>query len=172
MTAPHGGHRLVGCKSQFILRYSLWEVQELLFLSWKDFSSTAQTHLVMECVVKQGVGAHYTCVHFFPLFCFLHHKLFNLQVKLKKIWAWEGKQTSEIPLKPFRLRGMSEKGEERCKSWGSLCFNALQNRQCLWRTLSFVNVPLTWSNFVLKMYFSSFSFPGWFCLVFFLSPNS
>lgn len=54
-------------------------------------------------VVKQGVGAH-TPVHIFSLFSILlHHKLLSLQVTLKQIWAWEGKQDSEIPSKAFRL---------------------------------------------------------------------
>lgn len=61
-----------------------------------------------------------TPVRIFSLFSvLLHHKLLSLQVKLMQIWAWEGKQISEIPSKSFKLHGMSERGKWRCKSQGS-----------------------------------------------------
>lgn len=112
-----------GWESQLILRCFLWEVQESLSLSWKDFPSKKVspctnsvlhwTHSKARC----GISL-YLCV-FFPLFSVPLHKLLRLQVKFKQIWEWEGKWVSETPSKAFKLGDMGERGEWRCKSWGN-----------------------------------------------------
>lgn len=127
MTALLGGYGLVGLvpawESQLILRCFLWEVQELLSLSWKDFlskkkSRPAQSQFVTALVVRQGVGDHYTCAPFLLFSVLPHCKLLSPQVKFKQIWEWEGKWVSEIPSKAFKLGGKGERGERQCKSWG------------------------------------------------------
>lgn len=123
-------------------------------------------------VVKQGVGAH-TPVHIFSLFSILlYHKLLSLQVALKQICAWEGKQDSEIPSKAFRLRGVSERGEWRCKFRGSRSTFALMlcradhvcGEYChlltsLWQDLTlylrFIFPPSAWQGGFVWFFFPS-----------------
>lgn len=99
---------------------SYWDVPCESFRSYSSCPErTFLPHLDTELVIKKGVGTHYICMHFFLLFCSLTPQIVESAGQTWVNLSRERKEASEFPSKAFRLCGMSERGEWKCKSWGS-----------------------------------------------------